>query len=48
VKVKTMLYAALGALTFKAGKVVAKKKTQEAVQDWKTDHNADDTSRDAT
>jgi hypothetical protein len=46
-RAKTMLYAALGALTFKAGKVIAKKKTRETVQDWNTGRDADDTRRDA-
>jgi hypothetical protein len=43
-KLKTMLYAALGALTFKAGKLVAKRKTGEAVEDFKSRRNARDSS----
>jgi hypothetical protein len=46
-KLKTMLYAALGALTFKAGKLVAKKKTGEAFDDFKNRRDASDTSRPA-
>ena len=46
-KLKTMLYAALGALTFKAGKVVAKKKTHDAVEDLKTSREDRETRRPA-
>lgn len=46
-KLKTMLYAALGAVTFKAGKMVAKKKTHDAVDDVKTRREPHETSRHA-
>jgi hypothetical protein len=42
-KLKTMLYAAVGALTLKAGKAVAKKKAQ----DLKSSRDTHDTGRSA-
>jgi hypothetical protein len=43
-KLKTMLYAALGAVTFSAGKRVAKKKTHETVEGMKARGEHRDTS----
>jgi hypothetical protein len=46
-KIKTMVYAALGAVTFKAGKVLAKKKAAEAAEGVTSGREPAETTRHA-